>query len=98
VTMEVSRVENALAVREAALRFRPENAPEAPARRQVWLVTSHGLESVAVKPGLSDGAFTAIEPESPAQLPVGTRVALGVLNGGSDAQKTQGPGIKLGGK
>lgn len=98
VTMEVSRVENALAVREAALRFRPENAPDAPARRQVWLVTSHGLESVAVKPGLSDGAFTAIEPEPPAQLPVGTRVALGVLTAGSDGQKSQGPGIKLGGK
>jgi len=97
VTMDVSRVENALAVREAALRFRPEGTPDAPPRRQVWLVTSHGLESVAVKPGLSDGAFTAIEPEPPAQLPVGTRVALGVLGGG-DAQKTQGPGIKLGGK
>jgi HlyD family secretion protein len=98
VSMEVKRVEDTLAVREAALRFRPEGSPEATPRHQVWLVTAHGLEPVAVKPGLSDGAFTAVEPEPPAQLPVGTRLALGVLNGGGDAQKSQGPGIKLGGR
>jgi HlyD family secretion protein len=95
VTMEVSRVENALAVREAALRFHPEGTSDASPRGQVWLVTQHGLEAVAVKPALSDGAYTAIEPVPPAQLPVGTKLALGVLSGGS-SDKAQGPGIKLG--
>jgi HlyD family secretion protein len=96
VTIEVNRVENALAVREAALRFHPEGAADAVPRRQVWLVAAHGLELVSVKPGLSDGAFTAIEPDPPARLPVGTSLALGVLT--TDAQKSQGPGIKLGGR
>jgi HlyD family secretion protein len=97
VTMEVNRIENALAVREAGLRFHPEGSTDATPRGQVWIVTPHGLEAVPVKPGLSDGAFTAIEPVPPAGLPVGTKVALGVLSGGS-SDKAQGPGIKLGGR
>jgi len=95
VTIEVDRLENALAVREAALRFRPEGAGEVAPRRQVWTVMPEGrLEPVAVKPGISDGAFTAIEPETAAALPVGTRLALGVLN--PEPSKSSGPGIKLG--
>jgi len=94
VTIEVARAENALAVREAALRFRPEGQGEGTPRRQVWSVTGNGLEVIAVKPGLSDGAFTQVEPEPPALLPVGTRLALGVI--ANDAQKAAGPGIKLG--
>lgn len=94
VTIDVDRVENALAVREAALRFRPESAGEVTPRRQVWLVTHGGLEAVAVKPGISDGAFTAVEPEGGAALAVGARLALGVLN--AEPAKSSGPGIKLG--
>jgi HlyD family secretion protein len=95
VTIEVDRAENTLAVREAALRFRPEGTTEGAPRRQVWSVGTGGLEAIPVKPGISDGAFTAIEPQAPALLPVGTRLALGVLtNGASD--KGSGPGIKLG--
>jgi HlyD family secretion protein len=94
VTIEVDRAETTLAVREAALRFRPEGATEGAARRQVWTVTSRGLEAISVTPGISDGAFTAIEPQAPTALPVGTRLALGVLAGDSD--KASGPGIKLG--
>jgi HlyD family secretion protein len=94
VTIEVDRAVNALAVREAALRFRPEGQSEGTPRRQVWSVNANGIEAIAVKPGLSDGAFTQVEPEPPALLPVGTRLALGVLT--TDAQKAAGPGIKLG--
>jgi len=94
VTIEVDRAENVLAVREAALRFRPEGAGDAPPRRQVWTVTPHGLEAVSVKPGISDGAFTAVEAEPPAALPVGTKLALGLLS--SEPAKSSGPGIKLG--
>jgi HlyD family secretion protein len=94
VTIEVDRAENALAVREAALRFRPEGAGEVAPRRQVWTVTPGGLEAVRVKPGLTDGAFTVVEPEPANALPVGTRLALGVLN--PEPSKGSGPGIKLG--
>ena len=94
VTIEVDRAENALAVREAALRFRPEGQGDGTPRRQVWSISANGVEAIAVKPGLSDGAFTQVEPEPPALLPVGTRLALGVL--GNEAQKASGPGIKLG--
>lgn len=94
VTIEVDRAENTLAVREAALRFRPEGKTEGAPRHQVWTTTAKGLEAIAVKPGLSDGAFTAVEPEPPALLPVGTRLALGVI--ATEGQKSTGPGIKLG--
>jgi HlyD family secretion protein len=94
VTIEVDRKENALAVREAALRFRPEGAAEGTPRRQVWSVASGGLDAISVKPGISDGAYTAVEPEPPTLLPVGTKLALGVL--ASDASKSSSPGIKLG--
>ena len=94
VTIEVDRAENALTVREAALRYRPEGAGEVAARRQVWSVTPGGLEAVGVKPGLSDGAYTVIEPETANALPIGTRLALGVLN--PEPSKGSGPGIKLG--
>jgi hypothetical protein len=94
VTIEVDRRENVLAVREAALRFRPEGAGEGAPRQTVWCVTPGGLAAVAVKPNLSDGAYTAVDPETPAALPVGTRLALGVLN--PEPAKGSGPGIKLG--
>jgi len=94
VTIEVDRAENALAVREAALRFRPDGAGEAAPRSQVWTVLPSGLEAVRVKPGLSDGAFTALVLEAPNALPVGTRLALGLLN--PEPAKGSGPGIKLG--
>jgi HlyD family secretion protein len=94
VTIEVDRAENTLAVREAALRYRPEGTTEGAPRRQVWAVTSKGLEAIPVKPGISDGAFTQVEPQAPALLPVGTRLALGVI--ASETDKGSGPGIKLG--
>lgn len=94
VTIEVDRKENTLAVREAALRFRPEGAQEGPPRRQVWSVTADGLDAIAIKPGISDGAYTAVEPEPPTLLPVGTKLALGVL--ASETGKGSSPGIKLG--
>jgi HlyD family secretion protein len=94
VTIEVRRAEDTLAVREAALRFLPEGSDGLPARGQVWAVTPSGLVRIRVSTGISDGAHTAIQPEPPAELPVGTRLALGVLS--SATEKTTGPGIKLG--
>ena len=67
---------------------------DAPPRRQVWTVTPRGLEAVSVKPGISDGAFTAVEADPAAALPVGTKLALGLLN--AEPSKSSGPGIKLG--
>ncbi len=95
VTVPVSRAENVLAVRDAALRYLPEDATEAPARSRVWLVNSAGeLEQVPVEAGLSDGAFTEIRPRAPGALRVGAKVALGPAT--TPQPSDQGPGIKLG--
>src|SRR5262249_41061576 len=59
VRIDVARVDNALAVREAALRFNPEGAAGA-ARNRVWRLRARGhLEAVPVVTGISDGAYTA---------------------------------------
>src|SRR5262249_53566209 len=57
VRMQVARADNALSVREAALRFAPADAEPAASRSRVWRMTStlNELEAVAVKPGISDG-------------------------------------------
>jgi HlyD family secretion protein len=97
VRIEVARVHDVLAVREAALRFTPEDAPEAPARSRVWLHRGVSqLTAVSVKPGLSDGAYTEVTPVAPAELNPGDRVAVGFLAGQSD--KRAQPGVSLGAK
>jgi HlyD family secretion protein len=98
VRVEVARTENALTVREAALRFLPANAEEATPRSRVWLMRGLTLEAVAVEPGLSDGAFTEIRPVASEagtlSLEPGAHVAIGLLSGSQ--QKSGGAGIKLG--
>jgi HlyD family secretion protein len=97
VRIEVARADNVLAVREAALRFTPEDAPEAPPRSRVWLHRGVSqLIDVAVKPGLSDGAYTEVTPVPPAELKPGDRVAVGLLAAPSDVRSQ--PGVSLGSK
>jgi hypothetical protein len=98
VHMEVARAENALAVREAALRFTPPDAAEATeSRARVWRVRSapNELESVAVKAGISDGMFTAIEVAPGAALHASDEVAIGLLHPDQTMSK---PSVSLGGK
>jgi HlyD family secretion protein len=95
VRFEVARAENALAVREAALRFAPDGAAETAPRSRVF-VTRNGKhpEEVNVAPGVSDAAFTAVTPKNPAALRVGDELAIGLPPGREDTH--QGPGITLG--
>lgn len=94
VRVAVATVENALAVRDAALRFQPEDAAPAALRSRVFRIDGSGLAEVRVTAGLSDGAFTAVRAEPPSALSPGTEVALGVLLEGAD--QASGPGIRLG--
>ena len=95
--IEVGRSEAVLAVREAALRFTPPDAPEAPPRSRVWrLDADDQLSAVAVEAGLSDSAYTELRPKQPGALKLGDRVVIGQALSG--AQATHGPGISLGGR
>ncbi|MFO0696118.1 MAG: efflux RND transporter periplasmic adaptor subunit [Polyangiales bacterium] len=92
--IEVARAENVLSVREAALRFTPENAPDAPARSRVWKRTGPStLVPVPVTVGVSDGAFTEIRPVNPGDLSEGTPIAIGM----NVIEESAGAGLSLGG-
>jgi HlyD family secretion protein len=97
VRIEVARAVDVLAVREAALRFTPEDAEEAPARSRVWLHRGPSqLTAVRVIPGLSDGANTQITPVSDGELNPGDRVAVGFL--AAQGEHRAQPGVSLGAK
>ncbi|HKU38178.1 MAG TPA: efflux RND transporter periplasmic adaptor subunit, partial [Polyangiales bacterium] len=98
VRIQVAKLDDALAVREAALRFTPEDAPEAPARSRVWVHTGISqLTAVAVKPGLSDGAYTAVTPLVEGSLEPDAQVAVGLLTAAQAESRAQ-PGVSLGNK
>jgi HlyD family secretion protein len=100
VKLEVARLANALAVRDAALRFTPPGYDPAPLRTRVFLHVGVGqVRPLAVRAGLSDGSYTAIEPGEGAQqaLKEGAELAVGTLHGDPTDHGGQ-PGITLGGK
>jgi HlyD family secretion protein len=85
VTIEVGRVEDALRVPAAALRFRPSGEPRVsvgPRQSQVWVVEGTGLKPVTVNTGISDGAVVAV---TGAALRPGDQVATGSLAVGAPA-------------
>ncbi len=91
--MEVARVENALSVHEAALRFTPEGAEPAPPRSRVWKrIGLNTLEPVEVRTGISDGAYAQIEPTTKDALREGDELVVGLLRPGEGS----GPKVKLG--
>ncbi len=94
--IRVARAENVLAVRDAALRFTPDQAPQAPSRSRLW-VTPDGVrvESVSVASGLSDGMYTEVQPVGGATLQPGAQVVIGR---GTSENGDNGPGISLGSK
>lgn len=94
ITIPVASAENVLVARDAALRFRPEDAREAPARSRVFRVAPEGLVEVPVVTGLSDGTFTEIRPRAPGALQVGVPLAIGPST--SSPASGDGPGISLG--
>ncbi len=103
VRIEVAQARDVLAVREAALRFTPEDeldedAPPVAARSRVWLHEGVGeVSEVPVQTGLSDGAYTEVTPVPPAQLQPGDRVAVGLLTAGQSSGRGE-PGVSLGTK
>jgi len=95
VTLEIAEAKEALAVREAALRFSPVETP-GEKRSRVWREKREGgLEPVDVVVGISDGAYTAVTPAPGFELNVGDQVAVGI-NGAGRGSSKGGPGISLG--
>jgi HlyD family secretion protein len=103
VKIEVKRVSQVLAVRDAALRFTPPSAdqqtePAAP-RSRVFVRSAPGeLRALPVRAGLSDGMYTEITPEAGSDLAEGTQVAVGLLAAAISGNDRGQPGISLGGK
>lgn len=96
VSMQVNAVKDALAVHEAALRFVPEEAAPAPARSRVFRrVSADQLQEVKVKPGISDGMWTAVEPGEEGSLSEGDPLAIGFVR---PDQGSRGPRVTLGDK
>ncbi|HEX5657487.1 MAG TPA: efflux RND transporter periplasmic adaptor subunit [Polyangiales bacterium] len=96
VSMEVNAVKQALAVHEAALRFVPEEAATAQPRTRVFRrVGTDQIEEVQVKPGISDGMWTAVEPVQANSLNIGDALAIGFVR---PDQGSRGPRVTLGDK
>jgi HlyD family secretion protein len=97
VRISVAHVENALAVRDAALRFTPEEETSRPRSRIYVSPDGVNLAAVDVELGLSDGSYTEIVAAKGQKLEPGAAVVVGLLHperaGGSG-----GPGISLGKK
>jgi HlyD family secretion protein len=99
VRIEVARVADALAVREAALRFEPEGASDAPSRSRVFeLKRGARLVAVNVEPGLSDGIFTEVRPVAGQTLRAGAQVAVGMGQPAVTSSANGQPGVSLSGK
>lgn len=95
VSIAVAEAKDVLCVREAALRFTPEGAEAAPPRSRVWVGADRARPSpVAVVTGISDGAFTQVEPVAGTGLSPGDPVIIGTL--APEADDAAGPGIRLG--
>lgn len=96
VQMQVAEAKGVLAVHEAALRFVPESAEPAPLRSRVFKrVGPDQLEAVPVKPGISDGLYTAVEPLEGATLAEGDALATGFVR---PEQGSRGPRVTIGNK
>jgi HlyD family secretion protein len=86
VTIEVARVDNTLRVPGAALRFRPDDQPAEVRGPAVWISQSGQLHAVRVRPGISDGALTAVASD---ELPEGAQVVTGQTVSAASGATTQ---------
>lgn len=94
VRFEVASVEQALVVREAALRFLPQGYEVEQNQRQVFVVQGNGLKRVPVQVGLRSGGYAEIQPASSTLRP-GDELAIGVVLPGAGANK---PAVTIGGR
>lgn len=95
IKVKVARVENAVAVREVALRFTPEDAPPASPRSRLWQKVDSKLVAVPVVSGISDGVFTEILLPQHSALHPGDDVVVGLAYRATETSNTA-PGITLG--
>ncbi len=94
--MEVARADNVLSVHEAAVRFTPRDAPDAPQRSRVFRrVGPSELEAVSVRALTSDGQYVQIEPAEGASLRENDALVVGLLRP-EDGRKA--PTVRLGDK
>ena len=77
VRFEVAEAEDALVVRDAALRYQPKGLASAPPRSRVFVVRGEEVQAVAITTGLSDGAYTEVKPQAKDALRPGDRVVIG---------------------
>jgi HlyD family secretion protein len=101
VRFEVAQRKNVLAVPNVALRWTPSEEqavsktrdsgstrPASSDRGRVWIKDGSSVRPVEVKIGLTDGSLTEIQGES---LTEGTRVIIGEIEQGSQADDTTNP-------
>jgi HlyD family secretion protein len=95
VSIAIAEAKDVLCVREAALRFTPEDAEPAQPRTRVW-TSPDGirLAPIAVVAGISDGAYTQIEVAPGARLAPGDPVVIGTFP--PEGEEGAGAGIRLG--
>lgn len=87
--LDVAREPAALAVKDAALRFRPPSMTAAPPRSRVFVLRDAQLVSVPVELGVEDGAFSAVQPREGHRLEVGELVVIGRWWAGTSAPGSQ---------
>lgn len=95
VSIAVAEARDVLAVREAALRFTPDNVAAAAPRSRLWRSSDaiHFAE-VPVAAGVTDGAYTEVRAAPGTSLAPGDPVIVGNLPREND--ESSGPGIWLG--
>ena len=96
--VEADRAADTFAVPEAALRYAPPDAPPAEDRSRVFRLGQGGaIETVAIRAGLSDGAFTVVMSADKAPpLALGDAIVIGTLK--ADEAAPAAGGINLSGK
>lgn len=97
VSIAIAEGRDVLAVREAALRFTPDDGQPAPPRSRVWK-SPDGIRiaAVEVRPGITDGAYTEVSPAKDGSLAPGQAVVVGLIE--AAAADDTGPGVRLGGR
>ena len=85
VTVETGRADDVLTVPNASLRFRPASAPSGERGPAVWVLNEGALTRVPVRPGITDGARTAILG---GELTLGAAVVTGTAPVGSTSTAT----------
>ncbi|HSM85959.1 MAG TPA: efflux RND transporter periplasmic adaptor subunit [Candidatus Limnocylindrales bacterium] len=100
VTVLTSRVEDAIRVPNAALRFRPSSdllkksgISGTPAGPHVYLLSGNKIKPVAVKLGISDGKFTAAT--SSPELKAGDQLVIRATSNPAASSNSSGPGTQM---